>query len=49
MTEKEKIQELVDLLKFIKENLDHLCCQSLMDADSISQKIEDKLNKIEER
>tara|TARA_Y100001968_G_C19408602_1_gene745092 strand:- start:1743 stop:1889 length:147 start_codon:yes stop_codon:yes gene_type:complete len=46
MTEKQKIQELVELLKYIKENLDHTCCQSLMDADGISQKISEKLEKI---
>ncbi len=47
MTEKEKIKELVDLLKYVQENLDHVCCQSLMDADSISQKISKKLEEFE--
>ena len=47
MTEEDKVKELVSLLEYIKENLDHVCCQSLMDADSISQKIEEKLKEIQ--
>jgi len=46
MTEQKKIQELIELLEYIQENLDHVCCQSLMDADSISQKISEKLKEI---
>ena len=46
MTEEQKIQELIELLEYIQENLDHLCCQSLMDADSISQKISEKIEEI---
>ncbi len=47
MTNEEKIQELVNLLEEIKSNLDTECCQTLMDADSISAKIEIMLKKIE--
>ena len=47
MTESEKVKELIDLLEYIKENLDHVCCQSLMDADSISQKISKKIEEIQ--
>ena len=46
MNNEEKIQELVQLLEYIKEELDHVCCQSLMDADNISEKISDTLKKI---
>ena len=46
MTNEEKIQELVNLLEEIKSNLDTECCQTLMDADSISAKIEIMLKKI---
>ena len=34
-----KIKELITLLEDIKVHLDNDCCQTLMDADSISQKI----------
>ena len=47
MNNEEKIRELVQLLEHIKEELDHVCCQSLMDADSISEKISNTLKKIE--
>ena len=46
MTDQKKVEELIKLLEYIKENLDHVCCQSLMDADSISQKISEKLEEI---
>ena len=37
------IKELVDLLEYVKDNLDNQCCQTLMDADDISAKIENKI------
>ena len=43
MNNEDKINELVKLLEHIKENLDTQCCQTLMDADSISLKIEQTL------
>ena len=46
MSNEEKIQQLVTLLENIKEELDHVCCQSLMDADSISEKITKTLSKV---
>ncbi len=45
MNNEERIQELIELLKFVKDNLDNECCQTLMDADSISAKIEKVLKK----
>ena len=46
MDNKTIIKELLDLLEYIKENLDHQCCQTLMDADSISAKIEEKIKEL---
>ena len=46
MTDQEKVKELIILLEYIKENLDHVCCQSLMDADGISQKISEKIEEV---
>ena len=46
MSNEDKIKELIDLLNYIKEHLDNDCCQTLMDADSISAKIEQKLKEI---
>jgi len=40
------IKELVDLLGYVKDNLDNQCCQTLMDADDISAKIENKLKEL---
>ena len=40
MNESEKLNILIDLLTEIKGSLDTECCQTLMDADSISAKIE---------
>ena len=40
MNHEQKIKELIDLLEYVKENLDNHCCQTLMDADSISARIE---------
>ena len=40
------IKELLNLLEYIKEHLDNECCQTLMDADSISAKIEKKLKEL---
>ena len=40
------IQELIELLKEVKNHLDEECCQTLMDADSMSAKIEKVLKKI---
>ena len=48
MTDQEKVEELITLLEYIKEELDHVCCQSLMDADGISQKISEKIKEIKE-
>ena len=45
MTDKEKVDILLNLLEEIKDQLDHECCQTLMDADSISSKIENTLSK----
>jgi len=47
MNNEDKINELVKLLEHIKENLDTQCCQTLMDADSMSYKIDLMLKKIE--
>tara|TARA_B100001287_G_scaffold211523_1_gene180355 strand:+ start:3201 stop:3344 length:144 start_codon:yes stop_codon:yes gene_type:complete len=47
MTNKEKIDELIKLIKTIKESLDSECCQTLMDADSLSAQIEETLRNIE--
>jgi len=46
MDAESKIKELVNLLEYIKENLDTQCCQTLMDADSISAKIEQKIKEL---
>lgn len=46
MSELEKIDLLTKLLEEIKEQLDTECCQTLMDADSISTKIEKILRDI---
>ena len=46
MNESEKLNILIDLLIEIKGNLDTECCQTLMDADSISVKIEKTLREI---
>tara|TARA_B100001250_G_scaffold413380_1_gene447323 strand:- start:444 stop:590 length:147 start_codon:yes stop_codon:yes gene_type:complete len=46
MDNKTIIKELLDLLEYIKDNLDHQCCQTLMDADSISAKIEEKIQEL---
>jgi hypothetical protein len=43
MNNEDKINELIKLLEYIKDNLDTQCCQTLMDADSISLKIEQTL------
>ena len=40
MTDKEKVDILLNLLEEIKDQLDNECCQTLMDADTISSKIE---------
>lgn len=45
MTDTEKLEILLNLLDEIKEQLDNECCQTLMDADSISSKIEKTLSK----
>ena len=46
MTDNQKINILMDLLEEIKSSLDTECCQTLMDADNISLKIENTLKKI---
>ena len=46
MTDNQKINILTDLLQEIKSSLDTECCQTLMDADNISLKIENTLKKI---
>ena len=46
MTDKEKIDVLLNLLEEIKEQLDTECCQTLMDADTISSKIEKTIQKL---
>jgi len=46
MNDKEKIETLLDLLNEIKGQLDQECCQTLMDADSISSKIERTIKNI---
>ena len=46
MTESEKLNTLINLLNEIKNQLDTECCQTLMDADSISLKIEKILKEI---
>ena len=40
MNDQDKINQLLKLLEEIKTQLDTECCQTLMDADSISSKIE---------
>jgi len=40
MTDQERVIQLIKLLEEIKSQLDTECCQTLMDADSISTKIE---------
>ena len=46
MTDQQKINLLIDLVEDIKDSLDTECCQTLMDADSISLKIEKTLKEI---
>ena len=46
MNDKDKIDQLLNLLHDIKNQLDSECCQTLMDADSISSKIEKIIKKI---
>tara|TARA_Y100000589_G_scaffold332150_1_gene389733 strand:+ start:19726 stop:19875 length:150 start_codon:yes stop_codon:yes gene_type:complete len=46
MNDKEKIEILLTLINEIKEKLDQECCQTLMDADSISSKIEKTIKMI---
>ena len=46
MSEKEQINQLINLLNEIKSQLDTECCQTLMDADRISTKIEKTLKEI---
>ena len=46
MTDKEKVDILLNLLVEIKDQLDHECCQTLMDADTISSKIEKTIQKL---
>ena len=46
MTDNQKINILIDLLQEIKSSLDTECCQTLMDADNISLKIENSLKEI---
>tara|TARA_B100000427_G_C15364447_1_gene531393 strand:- start:41 stop:190 length:150 start_codon:yes stop_codon:yes gene_type:complete len=49
MNEIEKVNILIELLNEIKEQLDTECCQTLMDADTISTKIEKTLKKINQK
>jgi hypothetical protein len=46
MTHEEQVSILIELIEEIKTQLDHECCQTLMDADSLSTKIERTLKKI---
>jgi hypothetical protein len=46
MTHEEQLSILIELIEEIKTQLDHECCQTLMDADSLSTKIERTLEKI---
>lgn len=46
MTDNQKINILTELLNEIKGSLDTECCQTLMDADNISLKIERTLKEI---
>ena len=46
MTHEEQVNILIELIEEIKTQLDHECCQTLMDADSLSTKIERTLKKI---
>lgn len=46
MTHQEQVSILIELIEEIKTQLDHECCQTLMDADSLSTKIERTLKKI---
>jgi len=46
MTDKEKVDILLNLLEEIKDQLDTECCQTLMDADTISSKIEKTIQKL---
>ena len=48
MDNETKIKELVELLNYVKNHLDTDCCQTLMDADSISNRIEKKLEELGE-
>ena len=47
MDTENKIKELITLLEDIKVHLDNDCCQTLMDADSISARIEKKIKEIQ--
>ena len=46
MSSEEQVSILIELIEEIKTQLDHECCQTLMDADSLSTKIERTLKKI---
>ena len=46
MTHEKKVEILITLIEEIKTQLDHECCQTLMDADSLSGKIEKVLKSI---
>lgn len=46
MTQDEKLETLIKLIEEIKTQLDQECCQTLMDADSLSSKIERTLKEI---
>ena len=46
MTTSERLEKLVSLLHEIRSQLDQECCQTLMDADSLSAKIEKTLKEI---
>ena len=46
MTQEDKLDTLIKLIEEIKTQLDHECCQTLMDADSLSTKIERTLKEI---
>ena len=46
MNNLEKIKKLTQILEEIKDQLDTECCQTLMDADSISVKIEKILREL---
>ena len=48
MSDLQKTEKLIKLLEEIKNQLDTECCQTLMDADSISSKIENILKEIKD-